>query len=99
MRELYDSETSPRPAWSKRAVLWTGAAEALALNQAVQLILLWSDVAFQEASPMLATDDGALLLKPEIGAVVRAAYDPTIPPVSNDAALAYRLAARMRPDT
>ena len=70
-------------------------AQTLALSQAVQLALLWSDNAFQNSPPLLIGPDGDVLLKPEIGALIRAAYDPAIPVMDRDPALAYRLAARV----
>jgi len=73
-------------------------AEVLALSQAVQTILLWSDRAFHDASA-LATVGGHVLLKPEIAAVIRAAYDPVLPAVAQDPSHALRLFARLkRPD-
>ncbi|TVS03918.1 MAG: hypothetical protein EA407_05735 [Rhodobacteraceae bacterium] len=69
-------------------------AETLALSQAVQVILLWSDTAFTDRSA-LAVADGTTILRPEIGALIRAAYDPVLPAVANDPAHALRLAARM----
>ena len=74
-------------------------AETLALAQAVQTILLWSDRAFDGASPLVrvgAEGDGRVILRPEIGAVIRAGYDPVLPVVARDAAHALRLAARAR---
>lgn len=69
-------------------------AEVLALNQAVQMILLWSDRAFAERSP-LAEARGRVLLRPEVAAVIRAGYDPVLPAMARDPAHALRLAARM----
>ncbi|MBD3766092.1 MAG: hypothetical protein IE927_15615 [Rhodobacterales bacterium] len=69
-------------------------AEVLALSQAVGAILLWSDRAFDSISP-LAEAGGHILLRPEIGAVIRAAYDPVLPAVARDPAHALRLAARI----
>jgi hypothetical protein len=69
-------------------------AEVLALAQAAQTILLWSDLAFQGASP-LAEAGGRVILHPGIGAVIRAAYDPVLPGVAQDPAHALRLAARV----
>ncbi len=69
-------------------------AETLALSQAVQVILLWSDTAFTDRSA-LAVADGTTILRPEIGALIRAAYDPVLPAVASDPAHALRLAARM----
>jgi hypothetical protein len=71
------------------------SARTLALSQAVQVILLWSDAAFGETSPLLAGPDGEVMLRPEIGSLVRAAYDPVLPAVARDPAFAYRLSARM----
>ena len=71
-------------------------ADTLALSQAVQTILLWSDRAFIDASP-LALIDGRAVLRPEIAGVIRAAYDPVLPAVARDPSHALRLAARMEP--
>jgi hypothetical protein len=68
-------------------------AEALALVQAVQSILLWSDRAFDDQSPLARVGE-RLVLRPEIAAVIRAAYDPVVPGVSRDPSHAFRLAAR-----
>ena len=68
-------------------------AETLALSQAVQTIVLWSDLAFQEASPLAMVGDVAVL-RPDIAAVIRAGYDPVLPGVAVDASHALRLAAR-----
>ena len=70
------------------------SAQVLALSQAVQVILLWSEDAFAEQSP-LALADEALVLRPEVADVLRAAYDPVMPPAANDASHALRLAARV----
>lgn len=70
-------------------------AEALALGQVVQSVLLWSDTAFSDVSPMARTPGGRVILRPEIGALVRAAYDPVLPAVADDASYALRLHARM----
>jgi hypothetical protein len=69
-------------------------AEALALSQAVQVILLWSDRAFVDMAP-LARVGGVEVLRPEIGAVIRAGYDPVLPDMAVDASHAFRIAARM----
>lgn len=70
------------------------SAQVLALSQAVQVILLWSDAAFKEQSPLALADD-TLVLRPEVADLIRAAYDPVMPPAANDAAHALRLAARV----
>jgi hypothetical protein len=69
-------------------------AERIALSQSVQMILLWSDLAFGDVSPLGVTAEGATFLKPDIAQVIRAAYDPVLPSVSIDPAFALRLAAR-----
>ena len=70
------------------------SADTLALSQAVQTILLWSDLAFRETSPLAVLKDQTVL-RPEIAAVIRAAYDPVMPAVAQDAAHALRLSARI----
>jgi hypothetical protein len=69
-------------------------AETLALSQAAQVILLWSDTAFAGTSPLARVGE-AVVLRPEIGAVIRAAYDPVMPVVAREASHALRLAARI----
>jgi hypothetical protein len=70
-------------------------AETLALSQIVQTILLWSDRAFTDRSPLAALPGGALVLRPEIGALIRAGYDPVLPGVAQDPSHALRLSARL----
>ncbi|MEM9798000.1 MAG: hypothetical protein AAF919_16020 [Pseudomonadota bacterium] len=69
-------------------------AEALSLNQMVQAMLLWSDRAFTDASP-LAVANGTTVLRPDIAELMRAAYDPVLPAMSQDASHALRLSARL----
>lgn len=69
-------------------------AETLALSQAAQVILLWSDRAFTDTSP-LAEVGGTLILRPDVAAVIRAAYDPVLPGMAQDASHGLRLAARV----
>ena len=73
-------------------------ADTLALSQAVQTILLWSDRAFRDTAP-LAVVEGVAMLRPGIATVIRAAYDPVMPAVAHDASHALRLAARLRRDS
>lgn len=68
-------------------------AEGLALAQAAQALLLWGGKAFAQRSP-LAEAQGHVVLHPEIAAVIAAAYDPILPPVSHDPTHAMRLCAR-----
>lgn len=76
------------------AHLSTVPAEALALSQAVQSILLWSDTAFTDVSPLAQAPGGHTILRPVIAALVRAAYDPVLPAVAGDPSHALRLFAR-----
>lgn len=72
-------------------------AETLALDQMVRCILLWSEAAFAERSP-LALAGERVILRPEIGAVIRAGYDPAMPAVSREPGHALRLFARIGGD-
>ncbi|NEY90992.1 hypothetical protein [Tabrizicola oligotrophica] len=69
-------------------------AETLALNEAVQVILLWGEEAFATTSPLGRAGE-AVILRPDIAAVIRAAYDKVLPAVASDPSHAYRLAARL----
>lgn len=71
-------------------------AETLALGQVVQTILVWSDRAFREASPLARVPGGErVILRPDIAGVIRAGYDPVMPAVARDPSHALRLAARL----
>lgn len=70
------------------------SADTLALSQAVQTILLWSDTAFNDAPP-LGLIEGKAVLRPEIADVIRAAYDPVMPVAARDASHALRMQARI----
>ncbi|KPQ07681.1 MAG: hypothetical protein HLUCCA12_04595 [Rhodobacteraceae bacterium HLUCCA12] len=74
------------------ALSQTPAAD-LALFQAVQVILLWSEDAFDTVSPLARAGDTAVL-RPEVAALIRAGYDPVMPAVARDPSHALRLAAR-----
>ena len=79
-----------------RGAMAAQPAEDLALAQAAQMLLMWSDTAFTDTSPLaVLPDGGATVLRPEIGAVIAAAYDPILPPTANDPAHALRLFARI----
>ena len=58
--------------------------------------MLWSDTAFTDRSALAVAGDHTIL-RPEIGAIIRAAYDPVLPAVATDPAHALRLAARIAP--
>jgi len=77
------------------AALDAMAAEDLALAQVVQVMLLWSERAFAERSALGVLEDGRVVLRPEIGALLRAAYDPVMPVQASDASHALRLSARI----
>ena len=79
-----------RPDAQTRAVPFADVA----LLQAVQTVLLWSDTAFRDRAPLVRIE-GAAILRPDLGALIRAAYHPALPVTSREPALAYRLAARM----
>jgi hypothetical protein len=68
--------------------------ETVALSQAVQMIVLWSDMAFLEDSP-LEVVDGVAKLKRDVGALIRAGYDRVLPEMSRDPSHGLRLAARV----
>lgn len=69
-------------------------AQDMALNEAVQMILLWSDTAFA-SSAALARVGQTTILRPEIAETIRAAYDRMMPAVARDASHGLRLAARV----
>lgn len=69
-------------------------AEELALLQAAQVILLWSDRAFAASAPLIRFGQTAVL-RPDVAALICAGYDRMLPAVARDASHAYRLAARI----
>ncbi|UWR23376.1 hypothetical protein [Sulfitobacter sp. S190] len=70
-------------------------AETLALSQVVQSMLLWSDAAFRDQSP-LAVAGERTILRPDVAGLIRAAYDPVLPSAATDASHALRLFARLQ---
>jgi hypothetical protein len=76
------------------AALAAMEAETLALAQAVQTVVLWSDRAFDGSSPLARVGE-MVILRPDIGAVIRAGYDPVLPVVAREPSHALRLAARV----
>lgn len=70
-------------------------ADTLALSQVAQTMLLWSDTAFRDRSPLAVDGQGRTGLRSEIGALLRVAYDPVLPPAAADPSHALRLAARI----
>lgn len=69
-------------------------AEDVALAQAAQTIVLWSDTAFQDHGTLARFEDKTIL-NPEVAALIRAGYDPVMPAVATDPSHALRLAARI----
>ncbi|MFV0335698.1 MAG: hypothetical protein ACK5JR_16705 [Tropicimonas sp.] len=78
------------------AALAEQPAQALALSQMAQIILLWSEDAFATRSPLACAADSRIVLRPDIADIIRAAYDPVMPVAANDPSHALRLAARLR---
>ena len=70
-------------------------AETLALSQVVQTMLLWSDTAFRDRSPLAVAGENTIL-RPDIAALIRAAYDPVLPAAAQDASHALRMFARTK---
>jgi len=69
-------------------------AADIALLQAVQVILLWSDTAFKDRSPLVRAGDTAVL-HPDIAALIAASYDRIMPATARDPSHALRLFARL----
>lgn len=69
-------------------------AEDLALAEVVQVMLCWSEAAFAAVSPLAVVSERTIL-RPEIGDVIRAGYDPVLPAAARDRSHALRLAARI----
>ena len=71
-------------------------ADILALGQMVNAILCWGEAAFASSSPLARLPDGgAVVLKPDIASLIRAAYDPAMPVAATDRGHALRLFARI----
>tara|TARA_R110002072_G_scaffold94023_1_gene208145 strand:+ start:746 stop:1369 length:624 start_codon:yes stop_codon:yes gene_type:complete len=69
-------------------------AADIALMQAVQVMVLWSDMAFNTRSPLARAGDTAVL-HPDIAALLAACYDRVLPVVARDPSHALRVAARL----
>ena len=78
------------------AAMQSLTAETIALSQAVQTIVLWSDQAFGAAAPLAILPNGAAVVKPEIANLIRAVYDPVLPVAATDTTHALRVAARIQ---
>jgi hypothetical protein len=71
-------------------------ARAVALMEAAQTILLWSETAFMTRRAVAISAEGRAALDPWRADLIRAAYDPVLPDATEDPGLAGALAARMR---
>lgn len=69
-------------------------ADVIALSQAVQAMLLWSDTVFTQDSPLAEAPEGTVV-RPDVANLLRAAYDPVLPNAARDEAHALRLYARL----
>lgn len=69
--------------------------QTIGVGQMTQCVLLWGDEAFTADTPIgIIPQNGICIVKPNYAALIRAAYDPTMPPSATDASHAMRLAAR-----
>ena len=69
--------------------------QTLGVGQMAQCILLWGDEAFKDTSPIaLVPENGMCIVKPNYAALIKAAYDPAMPPSATETSHAMRLAAR-----
>ncbi|MGE4610956.1 MAG: hypothetical protein AAED33_06130 [Paracoccaceae bacterium] len=72
------------------------SAQALATGQMAQAMLLWSPSAFLEKSPIgIIAANNMAIVRPEIAALIRSAYDPTLPDTAGETSHALRLEARV----
>ncbi|MCP5087100.1 MAG: hypothetical protein GY952_09900 [Rhodobacteraceae bacterium] len=69
--------------------------QTLATSETFQSLLVWAEGAFASDAPIaVIKENGICIVKPEYAAVVRAAYDPALPAVAQDASHALRVASR-----
>lgn len=69
-------------------------AEDIALAQAAQSMVLWSDTAFQDHGTLAKVGDH-VVLHPDVAALIRASYARSLPDVERDPSHAMRVAARI----
>ncbi|MDA8747250.1 hypothetical protein N9M66_03460 [Litoreibacter sp.] len=77
------------------AVMAEIPADTLCLGQVVQSMLLWSDQAFLESSPLALTGSDVAILRPDVAGIIRAGYAPDMPVMADDPSHALRLQARV----
>ena len=69
----------------------------IGVGQMTQCILLWGEEAFEDDSPIaIVPQNGMCIVKPNYAAVIRAAYDPALPPSATNSSHAMRLSARAK---
>lgn len=72
------------------------SVQTLATDQMARSILLWSKDAFASQSPIgMIEENNMAIVRPEIAALIRSAYDKTMPEESDDPSHAVRLSARV----
>lgn len=72
------------------------SVQALATSLMAQSLLTWSKVAFMFKSPIgIIEDNNMAIVRPVIAALIRSAYDKTMPNAAEDASHAVRLSARV----
>jgi hypothetical protein len=72
------------------------SAQALATGQMAQAMLLWSPSAFLEKSPIgIIEANNMAIVRPSVAALIRAAYDKTMPDTAGETSHALRLEARV----
>ncbi|MEE9453380.1 MAG: hypothetical protein V3V13_03215 [Paracoccaceae bacterium] len=72
------------------------SAQALATSQMAQALLLWSPEAFRTTTPIgIIAANNMAIVRPEIAALIRAAYDKTMPDTASETSHALRLHARV----
>ena len=73
-------------------------AEEIGLELMVKALLDWGPSAFAARTPLVRGRDGVARVNPVFADVIRAAYDPVLPPAAWDGSHALRLFARMQRD-
>ena len=72
------------------------SAQTLMTGQMAQSLLVWAPDAFAQTSPVgIITENNYAIVRPDIAALIRAAYDVTMPAAADDQTHALRLAARI----
>ncbi len=73
------------------------SAQALATSQMAQALLLWAPDTFRTTSPIgIIEANNMAIVRPQIAALIRVAYDKTMPDAASDTSHALRLEARVK---